>query len=209
MERGADLEPLNEQAVADQGIGGPVQRGEVTRDHELLAGVVVADDDHFVGGADRAAYLLDVCRVAADDRRHPRRPGGGRLHELAALAHDAHRIGELHGSAADEGRVLPEAVAGQDGRVDPGVVKQRLGHRVAHGEDRGLGVVGARELVEITREAQRPKVKSERVVRLVEDPCGGRVGLDELPAHRDVLSALACAHDSGSLHCLSFGSLDN
>ena len=90
------------------------------------------------GGANRLdAEVEDGGHGSVADRH-------GLLHELAAMAHGAHRVGKAQGAGDDVGGVLAQGVAGDKAGSDAGLVQHaRGGDR--NGEDRRLGDLGKPE----------------------------------------------------------------
>ena len=168
--------------------------------------VAVRDAEHAVRGGLRDE-LREPRVVEADDRGHPAlAPGAGRLHQLAAAADEADGVGEVEGAGGDEGRVLAHRVAGGEGGL--GDVDAELRPALAHGlevgdrrgEERGLGVLGAVEVV-------LGALPGEPADRLAEGGVGGREhggggggGLGEGAAHADGLAALAGEHEGDLAH---------
>src|SRR5439155_1310266 len=111
----------------------------------------------------------DLAQVEPHDRRHRARPHRhGILHQRAALAHDAYRIGEPQGAGHDERRVFPETVARGERGLEA-AFGAGGGRRDRRREDRGLGVGGQREVRLRTLEHEPRQVEAERLVRLLED----------------------------------------
>src|SRR3989454_333413 len=164
--------------------------GPPDRARDLLGRVHVRDADDLPLRR-VPAHPLDLAQVEPHDRRHRARPHRhGILHQRAALAHDAYRIGEPQGAGHDERRVFPETVARGERGLEA-AFGARGGGRDRRREDRGLGVGGQREVRLRTLEHEPRQVEAERLVRLLEHRLRARGRRVEPLAHPDRLRALA------------------
>src|SRR5207249_3856019 len=151
--------------------------------------VHVRDLDHLALGR-VGAHLLDCGELDAHDGRHRAGADWYRLlHELAALAHDADRVGEAECARDDQGGVLTEAVAGGQRGLET-ALSARGGRRYRGGQDRGLGVGRQRQVGLGPLEHQPSEVEAERVVGFLKDRLGAGRALVETLAHADRLRAL-------------------
>src|SRR3989442_944645 len=170
--------------------GRALHRRPMARDDDLLGRVHVRDADDLTLRRVHA-HPLDLAQVEPHDRRHRARPHRhGILHQRAALAHDAYRIGEPQGAGHDERRVFPETVARGERGLEA-AFGARGGRRDRRREDRGLGVGGQREVRLRTLEHEPRQVEAERLVRLLEHRLRARGRRVEPLAHPDRLRALA------------------
>src|SRR5881296_801216 len=170
--------------------GRALHRRPMARDDDLLGRVHVRDADDLTLRRVRA-HPLDLAQVEPHNRRHRARPHRhGILHQRAALAHDAYRIGEPQGAGHDERRVFPETVARGERGLEA-AFGARGGRRDRRRENRGLGVGGQREVRLRTLEHEPRQVEAERLVRLLEDRLRARGRRVEPLAHPDRLRALA------------------
>jgi hypothetical protein len=120
------------------------------------------------------------------------------LHEGAARADGARRLGRPERAGGDERRVLAERVAGDEVGHDAVRGQHRRRGR-GDGQDGGLGVGGQLELLFRPLEAELRELGiAERGVDLVEDAARRREGIGERLAHPRRLRSLS-REDEGQL----------
>ena len=151
--------------------------------------------------------LGDPRVVEADEGGHaPLASGAGRLHQLAAATDEADGIAEVEGAGGDEGRVLAHRVAGREGGF--GGIDAELapaganGGEVgdARGEERGLRVLGAVEVLLGTLPCEPGDRLAERLVGGSEHGGGVGRGFGEGAAHADGLAPLPGEHEGDLAH---------
>ena len=203
-ETGSSIARLAPRVLRD-GEGGLHGRA-LARDHDLPRRVAVRDAEDAVLGR-LGDELREPGVVEADDRGHAAfTTGTGRLHQLAAGAHESHGVGEVQRAGGDERRVLPHRVAGGEGRVRDvhreGIPALAHGLEIGDrgGDQRRLGVLGPVQLLLGTLPGEARDGLAQRLVRGSEDGGGGRGGLGEGAAHADELAALAGEDESDLVH---------
>ena len=139
--------------------------------------------------------------VQAEDRGHRARADRHRLlHVAAAPPHDPQRVGERERAGGDVGRVLAEAVAGDERRADSPCDVEQPARGDADREDRRLRVLGQRQLILGPFEAQAAERLAERGVGLGERLAADRKRVGERLAHADLLRTLS-GKDEGDHWC--------
>ena len=188
--------------LADQ-LDGPIERGSLAGDDELLGRVRVGHADDAAGFARGAlAGALELGAVETVDRGHAARTMvAGLLHQPAALADQPQRVAEVQRAGGDQRGVLAQAVASDEARRLPVLTDglELFAHRgqagQRHGQNGRLGVDRVFELVGRALEAQLRQLEAEDLVGLLEDAPRGARGLVQRFAHADVLRPLAGEHE--------------
>ena len=122
--------------------------------------------------------VADALVGQADDGRHGAVARGG-LHEPAALADEAQRVGEVQDAGRDHGAVLAHRVAGEEGRPARGrrgaapatSGAERAMGRDGRGQERRLRVDGQVERLGRPFPGQPREGLAERLVRVAPDRC--------------------------------------
>jgi len=156
-------------------------------------------------GPPRLQELGQAVVVEADDRGHGAVAPGG-LHAQAALAHEAHAVGEGDHAGSHEGRVLAHRVAGEEGRLEGGPTRRgeggleraQVGDR--GGQEGGLGVLRPIEVLGRAAESEGGDRLTERGVGLGEDDRGFRERGGERLAHAHGLRPLAGEDERDPCH---------
>ena len=156
-----------------------------------LPGAVQVRRAHDLALGGLGARLRDLFGVEAEDRRHRAVADRHRLlHVAAAAPHDPQRVGEREGAGRDVGRVLAEAVAGDERGREPARREQAVGGD-ADRQDRRLRVLGQRQLVLGAVEEEAAQRLAERRVGLVERLAADRKRVGQRLAHADLLRSLS------------------
>ena len=201
MEGGTDLEPHD-----------PLRLGVLRELHQPLDRVLAARDDDLrrrvqIGERDRRsvrsllAQLAEPGRVEADHGGHGARALALDLrHQAAAQADELHPVVDGERARGDRGRVLAEAVAGDE--VGPHPVRVRgLREREREREEGGLRHRCVRERLLRALEAVAADGLSRRGVRMLQILLVQlRIGREQAAAHADLLRPLAGEEESQRAH---------
>ena len=119
MERRADLESNDLRRARRLGeLHQPLDRPDLAGDDDL-GGRVHVRRRHDARDARLLTELLEPLPGQSDHGGHGARPLRlSSVHELAAKSHEPEAVGERDGAARDRGRVLAEAVARNEGRLN-------------------------------------------------------------------------------------------
>ena len=116
-----------------------------------------------------ATCLGDSVCVEAEDRRHRACADGNRcLHVAAATPDDPNRVGERERPGCDVGRVFAETVSSDECRRRESLRLEQPSCGDTDGENRGLLILGQRQLIFGSLEDDAAQRLSERGVRFLE-----------------------------------------
>ena len=132
------------------------------------------------------------------------------MHQTCAHRHRLDRRRQVEHTCDGGGGILADAVSCQRSRADT-VGLDQLRQRVFHGEQRGLGPVGALQVPSGSVEHLRPQVDTQLLVKprgtFIEVLGEHRLGLVEATSHSGVLSTLTREEENDSLR-IQFVALD-
>jgi len=172
----------------------PIERIRLARNHDLSGAVEVGRHDD-AGVARLAADADDLLVGQADDREHAAGIAlSGVLHDLSPAADQSDRRLEVERPRGDPGAELTQAVAGDHLRSDSAAV-QRGQPGDTRRQQGGLGDIRAGQQLVISAGADVDEVESQHLAGLVEECASGRLAVQQLGGHTDLLRRLPREHE--------------